>query len=126
MEILRKTFVAVAVLMASLTVMAETTEPAIGIVNRKSCGTFWRIDFNYKTIDTDGETPIVLSAAIFMSKSIYDKATKAKGCGLINHYTITDNQSRPTNETMCRQEWKACSTPFLKRKPTTYTVSMVA
>ena len=97
MERLRKTFVAVAVLMASLTVMAETTEPATGIVNRTNCGTFWRFDFNYETIDADGETPIVLSAAIFMSNKIYEKTTKAKGCGLINHYTITDDKSRPTN-----------------------------
>ena len=79
------------ILMASVTVMAQTAEPVIGIVNRTNCGIFWRLDFNYKTVDADGETPVVLSAAIFMTNSIYNKNQKAKGCGLINHYTITDD-----------------------------------
>ena len=79
------------ILMASVTVMAQTAEPVIGIVNRTNCGIFWRLDFNYETVDADGETPVVLSAAIFMTNSIYNKNQKEKGCGLINHYTITDD-----------------------------------
>ena len=78
-------------------VMAEAMEPTIGIVNRTNCGKFWRLDFNYQTVDADGETPIVLSAAIFMANDIYTKSLRAKGCGLVNHYTITDDASRPTN-----------------------------
>ena len=85
------------VLLASTPVVAESTEPVIGIVNRMDCGGFWRYDFNYETVDADGETPIVLSAAIFMTPDVHDKELKAKGCGLINHYTITDDTHRPSN-----------------------------
>ena len=63
------------ILMASVTVMAQTAEPVIGIVNRTNCGIFWRLDFNYETVDADGETPVVLSAAIFMTNSIYNYNT---------------------------------------------------
>lgn len=51
-------------MVSATSVMAEGIEPAIGIVNRTNCGKFWRLDFNYATVDADGETPIVLSAAI--------------------------------------------------------------
>ena len=85
------------VLLASTSVVAESTEPVVGIVNRTNCGGFWRYDFNYETVDADGETPIVLSAAIFMTPDVHDKELKAKGCGLINHYTITDDTHRPSN-----------------------------
>ena len=85
------------VLLASTSVVAESTEPVVGIVNRTNCGGFWRYDFNYETVDADGETPIVLSAAIFMTHEVHDKELKAKGCGLINHYTITDDTHRPSN-----------------------------
>ncbi|MGM9732557.1 MAG: hypothetical protein ACI3YT_00325 [Prevotella sp.] len=94
---MRRFFVVLSVLLASTLAMAETTGPLIGIVNRKDCGSFWRYDFNYETVDADGETPIVLSAAIFMTPKIHDKELKAKGCGLINHYTITDDTQRPSN-----------------------------
>lgn len=77
----------------------EETQPKTGIVNRTDCGTFWRYDFNYETVDTDGKTPITLSAAIFMTRNIHEKRVKAKGCGLVNHYTITADWQRPTNVT---------------------------
>ena len=89
--------VTLSVLLTSTIVMAETTQPEIGIVNRINCGTFWRYDFNYETVDADGETPVILSAAIFMARKIHDKEIQAKGCGLVNHYTITHNSQRPTN-----------------------------
>ncbi len=79
--------------------MAQTSEVEKGIINRTQCGGFWRYDFNYETVDADGETPIVLSAAIFLSSAVHDKTVKAKGCGLLNHYTITDDTQRPTNVT---------------------------
>ena len=79
--------------------MAQTSEVKKGIINRTQCGGFWRYDFNYQTVDADGETPIVLSAAIFLSNAVHNKTVKAKGCGLLNHYTITDNTQRPTNVT---------------------------
>ena len=91
------TFVLLSLLMASINLMAQTTKPETGLVNKTNCGSFWRFDFNYETIDADGETPIVLSAAIFMTNSVYSKTMKAKGCGLLNHYTISDDKSRPTN-----------------------------
>ena len=94
MKVLRRFLVVLSVLLASTSVVAESTEPVVGIVNRTNCGGFWRYDFNYETVDADGETPIVLSAAIFMTKSVHDKEIKAKGCGLINHYTITDDKQR--------------------------------
>ena len=97
MKVLRRFFVVLSVLLASTSVVAESTEPVIGIVNRMDCGGFWRYDFNYETVDADGETPIVLSAAIFMTHEVHDKELKAKGCGLINHYTITDDTHRPSN-----------------------------
>ena len=97
MKVLRRFLVVLSVLLASTSVVAESTEPVVGIVNRTNCGGFWRYDFNYETVDADGETPIVLSAAIFMTPDVHDKELKAKGCGLINHYTITDDTHRPSN-----------------------------
>ena len=83
--VFRTTLLALVAWLASTIAVAETTEPEIGIVNRTDCGGFWRYDFNYETVDTDGETPIVLSAAIFMLPEVHDKTVKAKGCGLLNH-----------------------------------------
>ena len=77
----------------------ELTTAAAAIVNRTECSGFWRYDFTYGTVDTDGKTPITLSAAIFMTPDVHDKRVQAKGCGLINHYTITDDEQRPTNVT---------------------------
>ena len=95
MKVLRRTFVVLSVLLVSTLALAETSdEHVIGIVGRTECSGFWRYDFNYETVDADGKTPIVLSAAIFMTKSVHDKEIKAKGCGLINHYTITDDKQR--------------------------------
>ena len=91
------TFLLLIMVWASMT--AQTSEVEKGIINRTQCGGFWRYDFNYETVDADGETPIVLSAAIFLSSAVHDKTVKAKGCGLLNHYTITDNTQRPTNVT---------------------------
>ena len=99
MKTLRISWFILSVLLASTRTVAETTEPLLGIVNRTDCGSFWRYDFNYETVDADGETPIVLSAAIFLTPQIHDKVIKAKGLGLLNHYTITDDQERPTNVT---------------------------
>ncbi|MGN1228231.1 MAG: hypothetical protein ACI4T5_01070 [Prevotella sp.] len=100
MKVLKRTFVVLTILLVSTLAVADTTdEPVIGIVGRTECGSFWRYDFNYETVDADGETPIVLSAAIFMTPKVHDKEIKAKGCGLINHYTITYDKERPTNVT---------------------------
>ena len=95
--VFRTTLLALVAWLASTIAVAETTEPEIGIVNRTDCGGFWRYDFNYETVDTDGETPIVLSAAIFMLPEVHDKTVKAKGCGLLNHYTITADKDCPTH-----------------------------
>ena len=99
MKTLRIAWFILSVLLASTRTVAETTEPLLGIVNRTDCGSYWRYDFNYETVDADGETPIVLSAAIFLTPQIHDREIKAKGLGLLNHYTITDDQQRPTNVT---------------------------
>ena len=64
-RVIRITLLAVVAWLTATVVMAGTIEPFIGIVNRTDCGGFWRYDFNYETVDVDGETPIVLSAAIF-------------------------------------------------------------
>lgn len=77
----------------------EITRPAAAIVNRTECSGFWRYDFTYGTVDADGKTPITLSAAIFMTPDVHDKHVQAKGCGLLNHYTITADNQRPTNVT---------------------------
>ena len=81
----------------STVVVAQTIEPTIGIVNRTDCGGFWRYDFNYETVDVDEVSPIVLSAAIFLSANVHDRKVKAKGCGLINHFTITADDQCPTH-----------------------------
>ena len=52
---------------------AAQEQPQLGIVNRTQCTGFWRYDFNYQTTDSDGETPIVLSAAIFLSTKFHEK-----------------------------------------------------
>ena len=96
-KVIRITLLAVVVWLTSTVVMAGTIGPFIGIVNRTDCGGFWRYDFNYETVDVDGETPIVLSAAIFLSPDVHDKRVKAKGCGLINHFTITADYQCPTH-----------------------------
>ena len=95
MERFRTLLLVLWLVVSATSVMAEGIEPAIGIVNRTNCGKFWRLDFNYQTVDADGETPIVLSAAIFMANDIYAKTLRAKGCGLGNHYTIDGRQLRP-------------------------------
>lgn len=77
--------------------VAQEQQPQLGIVNRTQCSGFWRYDFNYTTTDIDEETPIVLSAAIFLSTEIHNKTKEAKGLALMNHYTITSNYERPTN-----------------------------
>lgn len=78
---------------------AAQEQPQLGIVNRTQCTGFWRYDFNYQTTDSDGETPIVLSAAIFLSTKFHEKTDAAKGLALMNHYTITNDAERPTNVT---------------------------
>lgn len=55
-----------------------------------------RMVFHYNTVDTDGKTPIVLSAAIFMKGDFYEKAQNAVGMMLLSHYTITHNAECPT------------------------------
>ena len=97
MKKIRESLVALFALLTTTTALADTIQPEIGIVNRTNCGTFWRYDYNYETVDTDGESPIVLSAAIFMSSNIHDKKVTAKGCAITNHYTITSNTHRATN-----------------------------
>lgn len=77
--------------------IAQESEPQLGITSRTNCSNFWRYNFNYETTDIDGETPIVLSAAIFLSTDIHNKEVEAKGLALMNHYTITTNEECPTN-----------------------------
>ncbi len=60
--------------------------------------TFWRYDFRYLSNDLEGK-PVVLSAAIFMNKTLANKKQDGKGCILLNHFTITDNADRPSNVT---------------------------
>ncbi|MGN1210901.1 MAG: hypothetical protein ACI4TM_04390 [Candidatus Cryptobacteroides sp.] len=75
----------------------EPVIPGAEIVKCTDCGSFWRYDFTYGTLDTDGKTPVVLSAAIFMTPDVYEKNVNALGCGLMNHYTFTASEQRPTN-----------------------------
>lgn len=58
-----------------------------------------RVNFNYTTVDVDMETPVILSAAMFMQRSIYRKNKTPLGMMLLNHYTLTDNESCPSNVT---------------------------
>ena len=37
------------------------------------------------------------NAAIFLSPDVHDKRVKAKGCGLINHFTIMADYQCPTH-----------------------------
>lgn len=83
--------------LALIVVATGFAKVELGIVNRQQFYSLWRFDFNYETTDTDGKTPITLSAAIFMSGDIHDKKKSAKGCVLMNHYTITTDEERPTN-----------------------------
>ena len=92
-----KTLFIASLMMAFPGWMAQAAEPETGIFNRTNYGGFWRYDFNYETVDADGETPVILSAAIFMTPDLHDKTEVAKGCGILNHYTITDDKQRPTN-----------------------------
>ena len=48
------TLLALVAWLASTVMVADTTEPEIGIVKRTDCGGFWRYDFNYETVDADG------------------------------------------------------------------------
>ena len=63
----RTVLLAVVAWWAATVVTAQTAEPFMGIVNCTDCGGFWRYDFNYETVDADGVSPIMLSAAIFLS-----------------------------------------------------------
>lgn len=92
----RTVLLAVVAWWAATVVTAQTAEPFMGIVNCTDCGGFWRYDFNYETVDADGVSPIMLSAAIFLSADVHDRKIKAKGCGLLNHYTITADYQSPT------------------------------
>lgn len=65
----------------------------------KSANNMWRYEFHYTSVDVDGTTPIELSAAIFMSDDLHEKRKTAKGCILLNHYTMTSDAERPTNVT---------------------------
>ncbi len=84
--------IAALVCIPSLCFAADVPE----IYNRTDYGTFWRYDFRYPTTDGDGK-PITLSAAIFMHKDVQSKKKEAKGCILLNHFTITSDKDRPTN-----------------------------
>ncbi len=72
---------------------------AAEIVNRTHITSInaWRFDFNYTSVDVDGTTPIELSAAIFMSDTLYNRKKTTRGCILLNHYSITTDADRPTN-----------------------------
>lgn len=94
---IKRLLLTVSAVMVAMVSVAQT--PELGIVKCTDCGTFWRYDFNYATTDVDGETPVTLSGAIFMSSAVHEGRAEAKGCGLMNHYTITSNKERPSNVT---------------------------
>lgn len=54
-------------------------------------GDIQRVNFIYTTVDLDGETPIELSGAIFLPKSVWQQHKKAPGFALCSHYTVTSN-----------------------------------
>ncbi len=98
---MKKTLLFLTMLFVAVAGFADGEE--LGIYNRTDLGSFWRYDFRYLTTDTDGVSPITLSAAIFMHKDLYSKKMDGKGCILLNHYTITNDADRPTNVTMLSQ-----------------------
>lgn len=78
------------------------SEPKEGIVSTDRLFGYFvmsdvvRIKFNYLTVDTDLTTPVMLSAAMFLSEEVYNKQKSAPGLALLNHYTITDSTECPT------------------------------
>ena len=94
---MRKTVILLTSILLSALAFAGFASTSAEIVSRKETATFWRYNFRYETTDVDGKTPIVLSAAIFMSRQVHDKEYKAPGCAILNHYTITGNREAPTN-----------------------------
>lgn len=112
--VFRTALIVVVSWLVSTVMIAKTSESFLGIVNRTNCGGFWRYNFNYETVDADGETPIVLSAAIFLSTDVHDKKLKAKGCALLNHYTITADYQCPTHVSKeLTQEGALASTNYI-------------
>lgn len=94
---LKHYFLILILLVVSATSYAEDAD---GIVARtQTNGGFWRYDFHYTTVDIDMKTPIVLSAAIFMSQAVHDKEATSPGLALMNHYTITRDADAPTSVT---------------------------
>lgn len=89
----------IVILMVSAMSFAATSDTDCIIARTLTSGGFWRYDFQYSTVDTDCQTPIVLSAAIFMSKDAHDKVVTPQGCALMNHHTITREADAPTSVT---------------------------
>ena len=94
---MRKTVILLTSILLSVLAFAGFASTSAEVVSRTETATFWRYNFRYETTDVDGKTPIVLSAAIFMSRQVHDKEYKAPGCAILNHYTITGNREAPTN-----------------------------
>lgn len=78
------------------------TDPAEGIVSVTNLGgsrEVRRINFNYTSVDSDNETPLLLSGAVYISGELYDRRKNATGWLMLNHFTITDNAACPTENT---------------------------
>ncbi len=67
-----------------------------------------RVNYTYYSVDTDGKTPLLLSAAITFDKKLFDRQTQvyvsaktrksydAAGLALIPHFTMTSMYDAPT------------------------------
>ncbi|MDO4161078.1 MAG: hypothetical protein Q4D41_11530 [Prevotellaceae bacterium] len=84
-------------LLFSIVASAESTEGITSVTVLSSGNTgVVRVNFNYTTIDKDFETPVLLSAAMFIKGSYYDKSADALGMMLLNHFTITNEAECPS------------------------------
>lgn len=95
----RHYIITIVLLVASAMSFAQTSDTDCIVERTQTSGGFWRYDFHYTTADIDGQTPIVLSGAIFMSQDVHDKKITSPGCALMNHYTITREADAPTSVT---------------------------
>lgn len=93
----RKVILAVLLFAVSSVANAQETEADHIVARTEIDGGKWRYDFHYTTVDIDVVTPIVLSAAIFMSPEVYSGGQEAKGCAILNHYSIMSEADAPTS-----------------------------
>lgn len=110
---IRSAILAFMVIACTSVCLAQSSDSDCIVARTKITNYSWRYDFHYTTVDVDLKTPIVLSAAIFMSDKIHDKTVTAKGCCLLNHYTISCEADAPTSLTSSSSiEGLACQTPY--------------